>query len=750
MTVVGVYLVGVPYAADKRYDYILPERFGAVRRGAIVTVPFGRGDRHRPAIVAFVESSEEGREKGLKEILAIEDERFSLSEEIFSLALFLREHTLCSFGDAVRAILPPALLSGDAAARIATEAEYALADPCGADELLARTGRSAVRSPAHRRVIEALAERQRLTSSEAALLGVTTAQLSAMVRHGWLTVCRREVLRLPIRGGETAVEPIALSRAQTAAYESLLSLYLHGRPEAALLFGVTGSGKTKVMMKLMDHVIAEGRGVILMVPEIALTPQTVGIFCRRYGERVAVIHSSLSAGERFDTWRRIAEGQVDLVIGTRSAVFAPLPRIGLILVDEEHEHTYKSDADPKYHTRDVAAHRAARHNALVVFASATPSLESFYKAERGIYTLVPLRERFGGNPLPSAEIVDLRQELRRGNLSPISTALSEQLAGIGERGEQAILFLNRRGYHAVLHCRGCGYVFNCPNCSVAMTHHATARGAYLMCHTCGHREPVVSRCPECGSERISYLGAGTQKAEGALGALYPGLRVMRMDADTTTSKESYDKMLDAFRRGEADILLGTQMVTKGHDFPRVTLSGVLSADISLHVPDFRAAERTFSLLTQVIGRAGRGAVPGQAVIQTFTPENEVILLACRQDYEGFYRREIALRRELTFPPFCDIVQLTLTGEQEESVTAAAERLATLAAERAAAEIPKEPLLIFGPFPARTFKAEGRFRMRLVVKCRLGRTTRQYFGALMCEYAPRGGVTLSVDLNPTDV
>ena len=490
--------------------------------------------------------------------------------------------------------------------------------------------------------------------------------------------------------------------------------------------------------------------MILMVPEIALTPQTVGIFCRRYGERVAVIHSSLSAGERFDTWRRIASGEVDLVIGTRSAVFAPLPSLGLILIDEEHEHTYKSDADPKYHTRDVAAFRAARHNALVIMASATPSIESFYKAERGIYTLVPLRERFGGNPLPSAEIVDLRQELRRGNTSPIAARLAEEILDVKAAGEQAILFLNRRGYHAVLHCRGCGHAFSCPNCSVALTHHEGKRGAHLLCHTCGYRSPILRTCPECGSDKISFLGAGTQKAEGALAALSPELRVMRMDADTTTTKSSYDRMLDAFRGGEADVLLGTQMVTKGHDFPRVTLSGVLSADISLHIPDFRAAERTFSLLTQVIGRAGRGKIPGRAIIQTFSPENEIIDLACRQDYEGFYQREIALRRELTFPPFCSIAEFTLTGEREDAVTAAAEQLAKDAATMAKDTLGGEPIVIFGPFPARTFKAEGRFRMHVLFKCKLNRTTRSYFGRLLSECSPRGGVTLSVDLDPTDV
>ena len=748
MTVVGVFLVGVPYIADKRYDYLWQDHLPAPVCGQLVTVPFGRGNHHRTAVVATVSEAEDcGR---LKAVFAAEDVRFALTEEMMALAGFLRRHTLCSFGDAVRAILPPAFLSGNAAARIATAPEYRAADPAGLAELLARTGKGGVRSPAHRRLLTLLSERPVISAEEAGAAGVNASMLLTMQKNGWITRTDREIYRTPYIGKEPHLDPIVLSRAQTTAYESLLALHERGEAEGALLFGVTGSGKTKVMMKLMDTVIAEGRGVILMVPEIALTPQTLGIFCHRYGSRVAVIHSSLSAGERFDAFRRCAAGEVDLVIGTRSAVFAPLPKIGLILIDEEHEHTYKSDADPKYHTRDVAAFRAVRHRALVVMASATPSLESFYKAENGTYTLVPLRERFGGNPLPEAEIVDMRRELRQGNVSPVSLALGNRIAEMAEAGEQAILFLNRRGYHAALHCRGCGHVFTCPNCSVALTHHADGRGAYLMCHTCGHRAPTPQKCPECAGGQISYLGAGTQKAEGALAAAFPGLRVMRMDADTTSGKEAYDRMLEAFRAGEADILLGTQMVTKGHDFPRVTLSGVLAADISLNLPDFRAAERTFSLLTQVIGRAGRGAVPGRAIIQTFAPDNEVITLACRQDYEGFYRREIELRRALTFPPFCHIAQFTLTGEDEGAVETSAREFGTLAARRAAESIPDEPLIIYGPFEARTFKAEGRFRMRLIAKCRLSPAMRRHFGELLCEYTPKNGVTLSVDLDPTDV
>ena len=618
MTVVGVYLIGVPYVADKQYDYLLPPHLPRPEKGAIVTVPFGRGDHHRAAIVAACEDREEDRR--LKAIFAVEDPRFSLSGEMFALAAFLREHTLCSFGDAARAILPPALFSGNAAAKIATVAEYRAADPNGIPALLEKRGREGLRSPAHRRILEHLLLHPAISAYEAAELGVNTAQLGAMVKNGHLLRSEREVLRSPYEAKAPILDPIALSRAQTAAYESLLELSRRGRPEAALLFGVTGSGKTKVMMKLMDEVIAEGRGVILMVPEIALTPQTVGIFCKRYGERVAVIHSALSQGERLDAWRRAERGEVDLVIGTRSAIFAPLDNIGMIVIDEEHEHTYKSESDPKYHARDIASYRCGRHRALMLLASATPALESFYKAKSGTYTLVPLRERYGGARLPKAVIVDMREELRLGNPSPISQRLYNMLTDVKENDNQAILFLNRRGYSSHISCKECGEVLECPRCSVSLTFHSHGGGA-MLCHMCGYRMPTPRACPSCSAEALSFLGFGTQKLESEMSKYLPEMTVMRMDADTTQGKLAYDRMLDDFREGRADILLGTQMVAKGHDFPRVTLVGVALADTSLHVTDFRASERTFSLLTQVIGRAGRASDEGVAVIQTFQPSN---------------------------------------------------------------------------------------------------------------------------------
>ncbi|MBO5879441.1 MAG: primosomal protein N', partial [Clostridia bacterium] len=516
------------------------------------------------------------------------------------------------------------------------------------------------------------------------------------------------------------------------------------------LFGVTGSGKTQVIMKVMDKVIAEGKSVIMMVPEIALTPQTVGIFCKRYGERVAVIHSSLSQGERLDGYRRIVRGEVDLVIGTRSAVFAPVKNLGMIVIDEEHEHTYKSESDPKYHTRDVAAFRAGYNNALMLLASATPSLESYYKAQSGKYTLVKLTERYGGAKLPKTVIVDMREELRLGNLTPISDRLLTSLGDVYENGEQAILFLNRRGYNSQISCKSCGDVISCPRCSVSLTFHTGRGGGKMLCHLCGYAEPPPKKCPSCSAEELSYLGYGTQKVEGALAEYLPDMCVMRMDADTTGGKLAYDRMIDDFRAGNADILLGTQMVAKGHDFPRVTLAGVVLADSSLYVSDFRASERTFSLLTQVIGRAGRASENGIAVIQTYSPQNEIIRLACKQDYEEFYNGEIAIRKELSYPPFCDIVQLTLVGEDEKEVLCGARELSERIISKLSGDFSRVPATVFGPFEATVYKLNEKYRMRMVVKCRLNRESRALFHALRTEFAVNRKLTLAVDLNPLTV
>jgi len=591
--------------------------------------------------------------------------------------------------------------------------------------------------------------------------GITSAHISALLKKSLITEEKRSVFRdlTLINAQSDSQAPkkeLKLSEEQTAALNTLSELYETGQPRAALLEGVTGSGKTSVMLALIDRVLESGRDVILLLPEIALTPQTLSIFCARYGDSVALLHSGMSQGERQDSYNRIKSGDARLVIGTRSAIFAPTKKPGLIIIDEEHEHTYKSDSSPRYHARDIARLRCAYSKALMLLASATPSLESRKKAEDGAYTLVRLTKRYGNAVLPEVIISDMRDEARSGNSAPIGRELAAALVETYEKGEQSILFLNRRGYNNYVSCAACGEAVKCPSCSVSMTYHTNRRSydeGYLVCHWCGRRMPLPRECPECKSEHLIRMGYGTQKIEQELSILLPDAKILRMDTDTTQGKNSYRDLLGKFKRHEADILLGTQMVTKGHDFPDVTLVGVLLADTSLYYDDYRAEERTFALLTQVIGRAGRRDKPGRAIIQTNNPDHEVIELASMQDYETFYRRTIRLRRALVFPPYCDIVLLTVTGTVEQEVLKASNALNELFRALTGSEKYRDqPFIIFGPFEAPVYRVDGKYRMRMVAKCKLGAASRRLFAQLLTEF-PVGGAsapTLSIDFNPTNL
>jgi primosomal protein N' (replication factor Y) len=580
--------------------------------------------------------------------------------------------------------------------------------------------------------------------------------LSALCDKGLVNVRRQKVDRglLSEQYRESSTQ-IRLNDEQTHAFERLRELCDSGQPHGALLHGVTGSGKTSVMLKLIDHVLEMGRGVIVLLPEIALTPQSLRIFCSRYGDRVAIIHSALSAGERIDTHKRIKSGEADVVIGTRSAVFAPVSDLGLIIIDEEQEHTYKSDMNPKYHTRDVARYRAAYHNAVMLLASATPSFESYQKAMLGKYTLIELKNRYGGAKLPKAVIEDMRAEVHLGNTSPLGAALCGRLKNVYEEGNQSILFLNRRGYNNFISCRDCGESVKCPECSVSMTYHTNTSGydsGYLACHWCGKRLPLPSVCPSCGGSHLSRMGYGTQRVEQELGMLLPDAKILRMDTDTTSDKGAYENLLGKFRRHEGDILLGTQMVTKGHDFPDVTLVGVLLADASLYLDDYRAAERTFAMLTQVIGRAGRADKEGVAIIQTNNPDSECIRLACAQDYKTFFESEIKLRKLLVFPPFCDIALLTLTSPDEKELAKASALLSQKVESSLKGTYSDLPMVVFGPFEAPVYKVDNKFRMRMVIKCKNSKRTRAMLSDLLSYFSSSGAhsLTLSVDINPTNL
>ena len=580
--------------------------------------------------------------------------------------------------------------------------------------------------------------------------GAANATLRSLEKSGILRLEHREVFRrVTVEAGERAAPPV-LNAEQQAAFEGLDALAAAGRPAAALLYGVTGSGKTQVYLRLIYEALARGRTAMVLVPEIALTPQLLRIFASHFGDDIAVLHSSLRAGERYDEWKRVRSGQARVVIGTRSAVFAPLRNLGLLILDEEQESTYKSENAPKYHARDVAKYRCAQNDALLVLGSATPSVESMYHARRGDYGLFTLRRRYNEQAMPEVLIADMKQELRVGNGTSLSGPLRAGLAAAMETGEQSILFLNRRGASRMVTCGECGEVPTCPRCSVHLTYHS-ANGR-LMCHYCGHSEPLPDACPSCGGA-LNFLGYGTQKVEEELHAAFPGREILRMDTDTVSATQTHEKLLSRFEKERVPVLVGTQMVAKGLDFENVTLVGVISADLSLYVDDYRAGERTFSLLTQVVGRAGRGAKQGRAVIQTFTPENDVIRCAARQDYDSFYEQEIELRRMRLCPPFRELFVLTASGPLESAVLRTCMRLRrSLEGWLAQPPFRDWELTVLGPAPASVAKINDRYRYRLTLAAENTKEIRAMVAHLVrCAQTDKEnkGVSVSADVNPLD-
>ena len=575
--------------------------------------------------------------------------------------------------------------------------------------------------------------------------GASMATLRSLEKSGVLTLEQQEVFRrVSLRDVPRAPDPV-LNDEQQAAFEGLDQLCRQEKAAAALLYGVTGSGKTQVYICLIQQVLERGKSALVLVPEIALTPQLLRVFASHFGDHIAVLHSSLRSGERYDEWKRIRRGDARVVIGTRSAVFAPVQNLGLIVLDEEQETSYKSENNPRYHAREVAKFRCVRQNALLLLGSATPSVESMYLARSGVYHLYTLSSRYNQKALPQVEVVDLKEELRRGNggaiSAPLRTALEETLS----RGEQAILFLNRRGANRMVSCGECGFVPECPRCSVKLTYHLANHR--LMCHHCGFSQPLPDRCPQCGGV-LNFIGVGTQKVQEELEELLPGTDILRMDADTVTAAHSHQDILDQFREGKASILIGTQMVAKGLDFENVTLVGVILADQSLFVDDFRAGERTFSLLTQVVGRAGRGEKTGRAMIQTFVPDHDVIRFSARQDYDSFYRTEIQMRRLRREPPFQDVFVLTASGLNETAVLRACMKLrGTL--EGALSAYP-EPWQLLGPAPAAVAKVNNRYRYRVTLTTKNCAPVRRLLADAIQQAnqdRENRGVSVYADMNP---
>lgn len=574
--------------------------------------------------------------------------------------------------------------------------------------------------------------------------GASMPTIKSLEKSGILTVEKQEVFRrISVRDVEPAGE-LVLNEEQQAAFSGLDALAETGKPEAALLYGVTGSGKTQVYIRLIQKTLERGKGALVLVPEIVLTPQLLRIFTSYFGEQIAVLHSSLRAGERYDEWKRVRRGEARVVIGTRSAVFAPVQELGLIVLDEEQESSYKSENVPRYHARDVAKYRCVQNRALLVLGSATPSVETMYQARQGVLKLFTLKKRYNQKALPQVILADMKEELRSGNAGAISSVLRRELEANLDRGEQSILFLNRRGANRMVSCGECGQVPECPRCSVKLTYHS-ANGR-LMCHHCGHSQPLPAACPSCGG-KLNFIGIGTQKVQEELEELFPGTEILRMDTDTVSAAHPHEELLERFRKKKVPILVGTQMVAKGLDFENVTLVGVVAPDLALYVDDFRAAERTFSLLTQVVGRAGRGEKQGRAVIQTYTPDNDVISFAARQDYANFYREEIALRRMRRYPPFSDLVVITASGLEEGAVLRCCVRLRQGLEAYPAGE---QAWQILGPAPAAVAKVNNRYRYRLTLVGRQDKAARQRIAALLRaaqQDKENRGISVYADLDP---
>ena len=726
---------------DKPYSYLIPPELASeVKPGRRVMVPFGRGNRLREGVVLGV-GGEAGVDRDkLKPIAMLGSEEVSFDGSMLKLALWLRRRTYCPLYEVFRAMIPAAVSGKDKTVRFVKLADAGA--PLRAGNRLGEKARKA---------LALLEEGPRSVRETEYLTGVSEPTVRRLARKGILTLYE-EVPKGEERKPEkrrAAVPGIPLAPKQEEIYRSLREKAFQGEGSFALLYGVTGSGKTHIYIKLIADVIGSGKSALLLVPEIALTPQMIERFYAVFGDRVATLHSALSDGERRREWLRIRRGEADVVIGTRSAVFAPIPEesLGIIIIDEEHESSYKSESSPRYHARDVAKYRASKAGVLLLLGSATPSMESEYLARTGEYALYELTERYQNRSLAEVTIVDRKEDLRRGNENAVGSFLAEEIRKTRSRGEQTILFLNRRGRNRRLICTDCGASVECPHCSSPMSYHATSRR--LHCHICGHTCPPPGACPACGGSHLMLDKAGTQKIEEEIEVLIPGASYLRMDADTTGSRYAHTEILTKFRDEKIDVLIGTQMITKGLDFPNVTLVGVLDADMSLYSPDFHAAERTFSLLTQVVGRSGRGEKKGRAVIQTYSPQNAVLLAAERQDYKSFYDSEIALRRALFLPPFSSILLFLLSGEDEEKAERAAQRFA----RRLRGALREENAEILGPAPAIVYKANNRFRWTLTVRTADLRPLRRIAEGLQSEFLMQKenrDILLTVDENPCDV
>ena len=744
---VGVAVSNATFHFDKLYTYaVMPDQQDAVRLGSMVLVPFGRGSRARMGVVLACDAEPENSK--LKFLFDVAPASACLTPELLRLVHFLKERTFCTYYEAVKAVIPygaqykPAV----AADGVTPVLQKQLVRHTENAYQLVGTLPAKPKPTAKQLAAVALLSGGERTQTELEEKGISRAVLDNLCTKGVLQCSKVNksidlYSSIPLKN-----EPILLTAEQQAAYEALLPHLEDTAPHSALLYGVTGSGKTLVFLKLIERCLQLGRRALVLVPEISLTPQMILRLKSQFGSRVAVQHSALNHTERLLQWQMIQDGGADIVVGTRSAIFSPLENIGLVIIDEEQEHTYRSESAPRYSAHEVARQRAAENGALLLLASATPSTESYYAAQHGRTQLVRLTQRYGGNPLPKVEIVDMRAELASGNPREISLALEDAIRRNLDAKKQTILLLNRRGYQTIAQCEDCREVLKCQKCSVPMVYHKSAHK--LLCHYCGSQlDPPPQKCPTCGG-KLQYRGFGTQKAEEELMKLFPTARVLRMDQDSTAAKDAHEKLLAKFARHEYDIMVGTQMVAKGLDFEDVTLVGVLGIDSLLFAQGFRSYETVFSLVTQVVGRSGRAKDPGYAIIQTTDPNNPVLNLAAAQDYDAFFEQEIAYRKLGLYPPFCGLCVVGFSGAKEIEVARAAARFSALLGQQAAKQ-PDLPLRVLGPTPGNIEKINENYRYKLTVKCRNDRRFRDLMRETLSLYEQEklpARATVVVDLH----
>ena len=730
---------------NRIFDYNVPsEMQGTICVGDRVLVPFGNKKTYEEG---FVVGLKENTQYKVKDIAKIQ-EGIKLTEENIDLAKLMARRYFCNISDCIKLMLPPGTLNKNIDSRVKDKTLNFVYLKKDIEEIEEDIENKVIKSEKQKRVLNFLIQNEGIQTTELEIITDTTnAVLKALEKKEYIEIIEEKIERNPFLNKDIKpTKKLKLTEEQQNAFNKIDETINNNENKEFLLYGVTGSGKTEIYLQLIEKIIQKNKTAIVLVPEISLTPQMVERFIARFGqEKIAVLHSKLSIGERYDQWNKIKNGECKIVIGARSAIFAPIQNLGLIIIDEEHDSSYKSETNPRYNAKELAGYMAKKNNIPLVLGSATPDISTYYKAENNKIEMLKLTKRANESNLPKVNVIDLREELANGNRSILSRKLYEEIEKNLKDKKQTILFLNRRGYSTFVMCRDCGYTVKCKNCNITMTYHIKTNK--LKCHYCGHEEKNLTECPECHSKNIKYFGTGTQRLEEDINKIFPEATTIRMDIDTVTRKNSHEEILNKFKNDNINILIGTQMVVKGHHFPNVTLVGVIAADSSLYIEDYRANERTFQILTQVAGRAGREKLPGRVIIQTYNPDNFAIECSKKQNYDEFYETEIELRKQLKYPPFCDIISIGLTDTDNNKIKNVSERLYNNISRTIKNE--KMDFNIYKPLPCPIDKIKNKYRWRIILKGKLNNKIINIINKSI-EQVNSKTTRIIVDTNPTNL